>query len=401
MKVLLIDVNCKNSSTGKIVYDLYTSLNQNGYTAAICYGRGPLVQGPLIYKFSTNIETYLHALLTRVTGLTGIYSPVATFKLIKFIKKFKPDVVHIHELHAYFVNIAPVIKYLKKKNIKTVWTFHCEFMYTGKCGHAYECEKWKSECHDCPQVKEYPKSLFFDFTKKMFNDKKELFMDFNNLTIVTPSIWLADRVKQSFLKDNDIRVIHNGIDTENIFYPRRVKHIKEKHNLTDQKLILSVAPNIMSEQKGGRLVLELAEKLKNENIKFILVGVEDLNEQFDTNVIAIGKTTNQNELAQYYSAADLFLICSNRENFPTTCIESLACGTPIIGFDEGGTKETAPKDYGRFVNYGRINSLYQVIKSIFNKEIKLNSNKHCAEFAKINYDRSIMVDKYINIYNEK
>lgn len=396
MRVLLIDVNCKYSSTGKIVYDLYTNLNNDRHTAAICYGRGPLVKEPMIHKFSSNLEMYIHAFLTRVTGFTGIYSPIATNRLIKYIEKFQPDIVHIHELHAYFVNITPLIDYLKKKKIKTVWTFHCEFMYTGKCGHAYECEKWKVECGDCPQVREYPSSLFFDFTKKMFNEKKRLLHNFNNLTIVTPSEWLANRVKQSFLKDKDIRVIHNGIDTTNVFYPRKFEHLKKKHNITDEKIVLAVAPNLMSEQKGGKWILNLAKKFKNvDKIKFILIGVDDLNQDFDDNIIALGRTSNQIELAEYYSMADVFVICSKRENFPTTCLEALSCGTPIVGFDAGGTKETTPSKFGRFVKYGNISNLTEAVLEILEKRI---DSSLCEQFGKDAYSKKRMYKCYLDIY---
>lgn len=398
MKVLLIDVNCKYSSTGKIVYDLYTSLNDQGHIAAICYGRGPLVKEPNIYKFSSNVETYIHAFLTRVTGLTGIYSPLATRNLIKYIDRFKPDVVHIHELHAYFVNISALINYLKKKNIKTIWTFHCEFMYTGKCGHAYDCEKWKSKCEKCPQVRDYPASFYFDNTDKMFLEKKKLFADFNNLVIVTPSRWLADRVRHSFLKDKDIRVVHNGIDTENIFYPRNFEHLKAKHNLTDEKIVLVVAPNIMEERKGGRWVIELAKIFKGLNVKFILIGVNILNQKFDDSIIAISSISNQIELAEYYSMADVFVICSKRENFPTTCIEALCCGTPIAGFDEGGIKETAPNQYGKFVKYGDLEALKVSVLATLNQHEDTTKKNTCEMFAKTNYSKTTMFQNYFNIY---
>jgi putative colanic acid biosynthesis glycosyltransferase len=395
MRILLIDVNCKNSSTGKIVYDLYTQCNNDGYEAAICYGRGRLVDEQNIYKFSSAFEVYFHALMTRITGLTGYYSFFSTRRLINYIENFKPDVVHIHELHAYFVNILPVINYLKKNNIKTIWTFHCEFMYTGKCGYAYECKKWKTECDQCPNLKDYPSSLFLDFTRKMFNDKKKAFNGFDNLTIVTPSQWLADRVRQSFLGDKRIEVIHNGIDTENIFYPRPFDHLKKRHNLTDEKVILAVAPDLMSERKGGRYVLELAKTMKNENVKFILIGVENLSEQFDDNVIALGRTENQDELAEYYSMADVFVICSLRENFPTTCIEALACGTPVCGFDEGGTKETAPNNLGRFVKFGDVDALKGEVISILNQDI---SSEECANYGQNEYSKRNMYNKYSDIY---
>lgn len=400
MKVLLIDVNCKYSSTGKIVYDLYSELNKNGHTAAICYGRGPLVEETNIYKFSSDIETYIHAFMTRMTGLTGVFSPTSTRRLLKYIKEFKPDVVHIHELHGYFVNIAPVMKYLKKNKIKTVWTFHCEFMYTGKCGHAHACDKWRTECGNCPLLHEYPKSLFFDFTKYMFNRKKELFSDFENLTIVTPSNWLADRVRISFLKGKDIRVIHNGIDIENVFHSRNSDLLKEKHNLTNEKIILAVAPNLMSEDKGGKWILEIANRLRTENIKFILIGIDDLTKNFSDNIIALGRTENQTELAEYYSMADIFVICSKRENFPTTCLEAIACGTPIVGFDAGGTKETAPEGYGCFVEYGDIESISKEIRLILKGDSVLSSKNECAKYGKEKYSKQSMYSTYFKLYQK-
>lgn len=398
MKILLIDVNCKNSSTGKIVYDLYQGINKKeGYEAAICYGRGPLVKEKNIYKFSSNLESKIHAFLTRITGLMGYFSPFATRKLIKFIDEYKPDVIHIHELHSYFVNIIPLIEFIKKRNIKTVWTFHCEFMYTGKCGYAYECEKWKRECKICPQVREYPKSLFFDFTRKMFKDKKNAMKNFDNLIITTPSEWLEKRVKISFLKDKEILTIHNGIDT-NIFHFTNFEDLKLKHKLKEEKIVLSVAPDILSERKGGRWVLEVAKQYRNKNVKFILVGVKDLNEKFDENIIPVELLSNQNELARYYSMADLFLICSKRENFPTTCLEASCCGIPIIGFDEGGTKETGLKDKSSFVQYGDIENLKKEMdKFLFN--IRLNHEEISKEAIE-KYSKEKMIKKFLFYYHK-
>lgn len=400
MRILLIDSVYKYGSTGKIVYDLYTKLNKQGHTAAVCYGRGKKESDHDVYKFSSDWEVYLHALLTRITGLTGCFSPFATINLIRYIKKFKPDIVHIHELHAYFVNYIPVIKYLKKNNIKTVWTFHCEFMYTGKCGYSYECIKWKKECDKCPHLKEYPRSLLLDYTKFMFNKKKNEFKDFNNLKIISPSKWLANRVKESFLGEKDIKVINNGIDTDNIFYPRVTERLKIKHNIISEKVILAVAPDLMEPRKGGRHVLELAKRIRDCNVKFILIGVKDLDEKFDDNVIALGRTNNQNELAEYYSLADIFIICSMKENFPTTCIEALSCGTPIIGFDEGGTKETAPDGYGIFVPFMDFDLLEKYTRLILSNQIPIKSKSECAKYGKNHYSKTKMLENYMIEYKE-
>lgn len=272
-RVLLIDVNCKGSSTGKIVYDLYSSLRADGRKAAICYGRGVLIEEENIYKFGLDWETRIHAGLARVTGYNGYFSVLSTKRLIEYIEKFKPDIIHIHELHAYFVNIKPLITYIKQKKIPLIWTFHCEYMYTGKCGHAYECTNYQRECGNCPAVKDYPKSLFFDKTKQMLQMKKELLSGFV-FTIVTPSNWLADRVKTSFLKGKKVEVIHNGIDTD-IFHPVDASELRKELRIPyDNRVILAVAPNIMSDAKGGRWVLKLAEKMKDEKTYFVLVGDE-------------------------------------------------------------------------------------------------------------------------------
>ena len=270
-RVLLIDVNCKGSSTGKIVYDLYTNLRADGRTAAICYGRGKNIDEENIYKFGLDWETNIHAGLSRITGYNGYFSYFSTRRLIDYIEQFKPDLIHIHELHAYFVNIKPLIEYIKSRNIPVVWTFHCEYMYTGKCGHAYECRNYQNKCGNCPAVKDYPKSLWLDKTRQMLEMKKNLLGDWN-FTIITPSQWLADRVKTSFLKDKKINVIHNGIDTR-VFHPVDANELRKELKISkDCKVVLAVAPNIMSESKGGKWILQLAEKMKIENVFFVLVG---------------------------------------------------------------------------------------------------------------------------------
>ena len=395
MRILLIDVNCKKGSTGKIVYDLYKTLRACGHEAAICYGRGLIVNEPEIFRFSSKLEVYLHALLTRITGLTGCFSPIATHRLIRFINRFNPDVVHIHELHAYFVNIVPVMNYLAKNKIKTIWTFHCEFMYTGKCGYSYECEKWKSQCGCCPKKREYPTSWFFDFTGKMQLGKIKSFMNFNNLTIVTPSKWLADRVKQSFLNKKEIVVIPNGIDTS-VFKPYDTSAIKLKHNVMDKNTIVHVTGMFEDERKGGNYVIELAVRLPE--INFFIVGNKTEIPDLPRNVTAVGRTENQQELALYYSMADLFIITSELENFPTVCIEALCCGTPVVGFVGGGTSETAPNPYGVFVPYSDCDALEEAVKSCIYGELDIK--KECAAYGNEKYSKEKMVQEYLKLYEK-
>ena len=273
--------------------------------------------------------------------------------------EFKPDIVHLHEPHAYFVDLKPLFEYFTAHSIPLVYTFHCEFAYTGKCGFANGCTRWQTGCGHCPALREYPKTLFFDFTAQMWREKRALLLG-QNMVVCTPSEWLAARVRQSFLSGFDVRVVRNGIDTA-LFRPRPYAHLRERHGLTDERVVLAVAPYIMEARKGGRDVLRLAESMKDERVKFILIGVDDLTEEFPTNVIAMGRTENQQELAEYYSMADVFVICSAMENFPTTCLEAVCCGTPVAGFAAGGTAETAPAPVGRFTAPGDIAALRESV----------------------------------------
>lgn len=399
MRVLLIDVNCKCSSTGQIVYNLYSYLNSHGDEAAVCYGRGKKIAERNIYKFGLDWETYLHALLTRVTGFTGCFSYFSTKRLLRFIKNFNPDVVHIHELHAYFVNIKPLLRYLARNNIKVVHTLHCEFSYTGKCGHSVECEKWKVGCGKCPHIHNYVRAELFDHTKYMFRQKKELFSEINNLIITAPSKWLYDRVGESFFKNRSRYVVHNGVDTD-IFRPVDVSQLREKFKIREgERVVLALAPNLMTKEKGGPEVKRLAKKLRNENIRFVFVGVDGAKEQIEDNTIICGRIYDKELLSQFYSLADAFVICSERENYPTTCLEAQACGTPIYGYSAGGIMETYLQREKHFVEYGNINALATILSKIPYKSNEIQQVIRELAIKKISNEISMM--EYSELYRNE
>ncbi len=392
----MIDVNCKSSSTGQIVYNLFTYLNQHGDNAAVCYGRGERIDEQGIYKFSLDWETRLHALLTRLTGYTGCFSFFSTRRLIRYIESFQPDTVHIHELHAYFVNIKQLLDYLAKKKIRVVHTLHCEFSYTGKCGHSVECEKWKTECGHCPHLRDYPSTWFFDHTKHMLRVKKNALLGLDHPVFTAPSSWLLNRMKESFLKDSHLALVYNSIDTA-VFCPQNADTLREKHRLRkDQKVALALAPDLMSENKGGKYVLQLAERMKD--VRFILIGANEPAYEKD-NVVSLGKIYDKELLAQYYSLADVFVICSKNENFPTTCVEAVCCGTPVFGFDAGGTKETAPEPVGCFVRQGDIERLKNEITRYLCGERRIDEKA----FASIREHYSIqrMAEEYRKLYENR
>ena len=361
-RILLIDVNCKCSSTGKIVYDLYKGIKADGRNAAICYGRGKKIKENNIFKFGIDIETVIHAILARITGYNGCFSPLSTLRLIWFIKKYNPDMINIHELHAYFVNIKTLVNYIKKKEIPLIWTFHCEYMYTGKCGHAYDCMNFRNECGNCPAVKEYPASLWFDRTYQMLKMKKKLLNDLE-MTIITPSQWLADRVKQSFLKDKKIRVINNGVDI-NTFSYQPIFELYKNLKIEGEKIVLFVAPDITSERKGIKWVMQLSNLLQDLNVVFILIGGGEAPQIHSDNMLYVGRVDDENLLAKYYSMADVFLLCSEKETYSMTCAESLCCGTPVLGFKCGAPETVFEGKNATFVKYGDIEALETKLREI-------------------------------------
>jgi putative colanic acid biosynthesis glycosyltransferase len=400
MKILIVDVNFSSSSTGRLVESLYNLLEGRGHSVKACYGRNTKHKQIEGIKISHDLEVFTHVGLTRLTGFTGSFSPFATSKLIKIIENFKPDLVHLHELHGYYINYPAIVRYLKEREIPTVWTFHCEFMYTGKCGYAYNCEQWQSECVRCPQLHAYPSSWFFDQTNFMFNEKKTLFEDFKKLRIATPSEWLADRVRKSFLSEKKIDVVYNGIDTENIFIPSDSTLIKDRLGIKTKYVVLSVAPDLMSERKGGKWVLEIAKNLFMKDITFVMVGVDGPHDISMSNIISLPRITDQKKLAEYYSMADVLLLTSQKESFSLVCAESLACGTPIIGFEAGAPSEVAPAGYGYFVPYGDIDSICDSLIENFERASLFLSSENCVKYAKATFGIEIMVRNYELIYAE-
>ncbi len=361
------------------------------------YGRGPNKKENGVQCIASNWEFLLHVLLARLTGWSGIYSFFATRKFLRELRRFKPDVVHLHELHGYYINIYRVINELKIMGVPTVWTFHCEFMYTGKCGYAMECEKWKTECHHCPQLREYPKSWTFDFTRAMFKQKKRAFKNFFNLAITSPSDWLSRRVRQSMLADKRVQTVFNGIDVD-VFRPRDSSIIRKELNISEsQKVILCVGSDLLSDRKGGQWALQLAQRWADKSIVLVMVGVEQSIPQH-SNVRILPPIFDQRRLAEFYSLADVLLLTSEKETFSMVCAESLACGTAVIGFDSGAPKEIAPEGYGIFVPYGDIDALeHQVVVYLENTEM-LENSEQCVLFARERYADTVMASNFENLY---
>lgn len=343
------------------------------------------------------IENGTHHVLTEITGYDGCFSFFGTKKLLRKFDEIDPDIIHLHNLHGFYINLPMLFKYIKKKNISVIWTLHDCWAFTGHCPYftITKCDKWKSGCYKCKSYKKYP-STKFDNSKVMWKLKKEWFTGVKDLTIVTPSQWLADLVKQSFLGQYLVEVINNGIDLS-IFKPTK-NSFKEKYNITDDKYIILGVAFGWGERKGLDVFIELAMRL-DERFQIVLVGTNDeIDELLPNNIISIHRTNDQQELAGIYSAANLFVNPTREENYPTVNMESIACGTPVLTFKTGGSPEIVDETCGSVVLCNDIDGLEKEIR-----RISINnpfSKEQCLERARLNYDMNDKFQQYIDMYQK-
>jgi len=398
VKVLQINSVCGTGSTGRIATDIHSLLEKNGYESIIAFGRGVPQKCDNTIKIGSNLDNYKHVAITRLFDKHGFGSRKSTQVLIKKIKVLNPDVIHLHNIHGYYINIQVLFDFLKEINKPVVWTLHDCWPFTGHCAHFdyINCSKWKTECNRCPQKKVYPRSLLVDSSRGNFKSKRNIFTKLDKLTIVTPSIWLAELVAESFLKEYSVRVINNGIDL-NIFQPVN-SDFRKKYNLENKFVILGVA-NIWSAKKGFNYLVDLSKLLTKDEI-IVVVGLSEtqVNELQTNNIIGIPRTNNAKELAEIYSASDVFVNPSLEENFPTVNLESISTGTPIVTFDVGGSSEIFNNNIGFYVEKGNVRSMYNKI-NIIKKEGKSKYIDNCIETSK-KYDSLLKYSEYIQLYEE-
>lgn len=391
-KVLQVNVVCDYGSTGKISMGIQELLKKRGVDAVIAYGRGNASHTKNTYKITNIVELALHILRTRFTDGHGFGSGFATNRLIKYIESFKPDVIHLHNVHGYHLNIRKLFNYLNKKDLPVVWTLHDLWTMTGHCPFPAECEKWKTCCNNCPKLSEYPAS-FYDGSERNHLMKKRLFTKLNNCVIVCPCQWLGDLVEESYMSCYPIRIINNGIDLH-IFKPMERTTLKAKYGVAGKKVILCVAL-VFDERKGFNYVLDIAGKL-DENWVILVVGLNK--EQMSilpANIIGYERIANALEIVELYNAADVFCNPTIGDNYPTVNLESMACGTPVAAFDTGGIKEQIADGCGYIVPKGDSTELLNaVFRSV------LLSREVCADIAKRSFDRTSIYEKYYDLYNE-
>lgn len=362
MKILMINSVCGIRSTGRICTDIADELSKQGHTVKIAYGRETVPEKYQKYavRIGSDLNVKVDALTTRIFDNAGFNSKNATKKFLEWVKEYDPDVIHLHNIHGYYINLPLLFEYLSKADKKVIWTLHDCWTFTGHCPHftIAKCDRWKTGCHDCPQKKVYPTSMVFDRSELNWKQKRKIFTSVKDMTIVTPSKWLAGLVKQSYLKKYPVVVINNGIDTT-VFKPTP-SDFRKKYSLEGKKIILGVQSS-WSESKGLNDFIELSKKL-NENYAIVLVGLKEKQiRQMPEKIICISRTNSQTELAEIYTAADVLFNPTYEDNYPTVNLEAQACGTPVVTYNTGGSPESVPKE--NVITAHDYNSLIKILRS--------------------------------------
>lgn len=394
MRVVQINGGAKGS-TGKIMMGIAEVARAQGHevmcASPITTTNRDAGEDCGYYRIGTFNSRRVNVALARITGFNGCFAWFETYKLLKKIDEFKPDIIHLHNLHDSYINLPMLFSYIKKHNVPTVWTLHDCWAFTGQCPHftMVKCDKWKAGCYGCPQYKEYPASLY-DNTKKMWQLKKKWFSGVKNMTIVTPSEWLAGLAKESYLKEYPIQVINNGIDLD-VFKPTK-SDFREKYGISPSECVILGVSFGWNYKKGLDCFVKLRNEL-NEQYRIVLVGTDSsIDKQLPSGIVSIHRTQNQKELAEVYSAADVFFNPTREEVLGLVNLESLACGTPVVTFNTGGSPECIDEYSGIIVEEG------DDIKTVFEKKTCANiMEENCIKRAKQFKENEVYL-KYLNIY---
>ena len=395
MKVLHINT-FGNGSTGRIAADICRTLHENGHEGLVAFSRNRIDNDVPHYQFGSKWSVYTDGGLTRVTDRAGFYSSGPTKNLIKKIKEYDPDIIHLHNLHGYYINIELLFNYLKESGKPVVWTLHDCWPLTGHCPYFdfVGCDKWKTGCHNCPQIHEYPKSLVVDNSAQNYQKKKKLFTSLPDLHLVCVSHWLETIVKQSFLGQFPVSVIYNGIDC-NVFKPINESNYRDQYGLKDKFIILGVASD-WSPRKGLNDFIRLSEKLSSD-YQIVLVGLNKTQiKTIPEKIIGLPKTKTINELAEIYSTADIYFNASVEETFGMTTLESLACNTPVIVYNSTALPEICKPGTGFVVNKRDVNEVSKILLKI--EEIREIKETNFSQNIAKNFNLDTIFKNYIELY---
>lgn len=393
-----------NTSTGRIMQEIGELAMLHGWKTYMAYSKGR--DG--IKECKSEIvpvgdvwSTAWHGLETRLLDRHGLASDRATREFVKRIEKIAPDIVHIHNIHGYFLNYRILFNFLSRSGIPVVWTVHDCWLYTGHCYYySYAgCNKWQTGCGHCPQKKEFPASYFSDRSHRNWLDKKTAFtsMPLDKLTIVPVSDWIREEMSRSFLKDYHFQVIHNGINTE-VFDVYDATAVRQQYSLGDKHIFLGVA-SIWSREKGLADFIKMSELIRQDEV-IVLVGIkpEDM-KLLPKNVVAIARTENIHQLAELYSAADVFINPTWQDNYPTVNLEAIACGTPVVTYRTGGSIEAITDTTGFIVEQGDVAGLVDAARCIIRRGKEAYRNV-CRQYAVANFRKEDRYADYLNLYRQ-
>lgn len=383
MKILMINSVCGIGSTGRICTDIADALKKNGDECLIAYGRGtvPLRYQDMAYQIGGRADTAINGVKARLLDNEGFNARRNTRRLIRKIEEFQPQVVHLHNLHGYYIHLGVLMNYLKSCRCRVVWTLHDCWSFTGHCAHFVDCGQWKTHCGNCPKRRSYPASLLLDRSYRNYESKRALFTQVP-MTIVTPSRWLADLAAQSFLQNHPCRVIHNGINLS-VFH-RTESRFRGKYGLENKKIILGVS-SVWTRSKGLDDFIRLSA-LTDDSVRIVLVGLTSKQRKaLPGNIIGVERTDSVEELAQIYSAADIFFNPTYLDTYPTVNLEAQACGTPVVTYRTGGSVESVPPE--NVLEQGD----YQGIMTMLDRPLAVKQE----DFSKEN-----MIRRYLALYRE-
>ena len=394
----------KSTSTGRIMQEIGELAIQHGWKSFIAYSYGRDGIKPCsseLVPVGNKWSVAWHGVVTRLFDRHGLASGRATKDFIRKIDEIKPDIVHIHNIHGYFLNYKELFDYFSRRNIPVVWTVHDCWLYTGHCYYySYiRCDMWKNGCGNCPQKRKFPASLIFDRSAQNFIDKKKAFtsMPKNLLTIVPVSDWIRNEMKESFLKDYPFRVIHNGIDLS-VFDIYDTESVKQKYGLQNRHILLGLA-SIWSEEKGLNDFIKLAGMLNDDEV-IVLVGITpEERKMLPDNVVGIGRTENIRQLAELYAAADVFINPTWQDNYPTVNLEAIACGTPVVTYRTGGSIEVITENTGMIVEQGDVKGLMDAAR-IIEHNGKDRYSGACRKYALEHFRKEDRYEDYFRLYDE-
>ncbi len=398
-RLLQINSTANWGSTGKIAEQIGERAIAHGWESYIAYGRAANNSSSTLIRIGSLLSQAWHLMQTRLFDRHGRGSKYATKELIRRIEELKPDIIHLHNIHGYYINYPILFKYLNSTNIPVVWTLHDCWAFTGHCAHYMNCgcTKWQQECNNCPNKKVYPKALI-DNSKYNYRHKQQLFTSRANRLIITPvSQWLADQVRSSFLANSHINHIYNGIDTD-VFSFIGTNSVRKRYSIEAQYIIVAVA-SVWDENKGLHDILSLCTILPT-GYTIIVVGLNNRQtKDLPGNVVAIPRTNSQEELAEIYSCADVVLSTSHQETFGLTIAEGMACGVPAIVYNTTALPELITPDTGIVVEQGDIKGIAQAIETICAKG-KGHFTQACRRRAVENFDKIRCFEKYIALYDD-